>query len=174
VTIEHCRLWTGPLPADALGFKAGERPGENAMDTKTQPDGERCQLTIRDTYLHGWNQPSQIANMAALNLKEHIDATIERCVFSDCEIALRVRRPRSRGGAHVIIADCAIYDTKVGIRAEDKIEQLKIRGLGFGQGVAQRISFVNGRDLPGFENQGEHDAPPLETLLKSGFPLRTK
>ncbi len=68
VVIESCHLWTGPLPADALGFKAGERPGENAMDTKTKPDGERCKLTIRNCYLHGFNQPSQIENMAALNL----------------------------------------------------------------------------------------------------------
>ncbi len=50
VTSEHCRLWTGPLPADALGFKAGERPGDNALDTKAKPDGERCPLTIRDCH----------------------------------------------------------------------------------------------------------------------------
>jgi hypothetical protein len=50
--------------------------------------------------------------------------------------------------------------------------QPTIRGLGFGKGVGQRISFVNGKDLPGFETTGEHAAPPMETLLKSGFSPR--
>jgi hypothetical protein len=169
VVIENCALWTGPLPAAAGGFKAGERPGENAMDTKTRPDGPRCELKIRDCFLHGWNQPAQISSVAALNLKENVDAEITRCVFSDNEIAFRVRGPGSRGGAHVTIADCAIYDTQVGVRAEDRIEKLKITGLGFGKGVTERIRFVNGKATPGYESTGEHDARPMDTLLKVGF-----
>src|SRR4051794_12760069 len=34
VLIERCTLWTAPLPEDAAGFKKGQRPGENAVDTK--------------------------------------------------------------------------------------------------------------------------------------------
>ena len=34
VTIENCTLWTGPLPERAARFWPGERPGENALDTK--------------------------------------------------------------------------------------------------------------------------------------------
>lgn len=170
VFIENCNLWTGPLPADAGTFKAGERPGENAVDTKTQLDGERCKLTMRNCYMHGFNQPSQISTIAALNIKEQVDAEITHCVFSDNEVAFRVRGPGKRGGAHVTIRDCAIYDTQHGVRAEDKIEDLKIRGLAFGAGVKSRIEFHNGKDLPGFENTGEHDAPPMDTLLKQGFP----
>ena len=47
-------MWTGPLPADAGGFKKGERPGENAVDTKTMPKGARCELIVRNCYMHGW------------------------------------------------------------------------------------------------------------------------
>jgi hypothetical protein len=83
VVIENCHLWTGPLAADSAGFKAGERPGENAVDTKTKDGAERSKLVVRNCYLHGWNQPAQIGNMAALNLKENIDAQIAHCVFSD-------------------------------------------------------------------------------------------
>ncbi len=169
VRIENCHLWTGPLPSDALGFKAGERPGENAVDTKTRPDGERARLVIVNCHIHGWNQPSQLSLMAALNLKEHVDAEITRCVFADNEVAFRVRGPGSRGGAHVVISDCAIYSTQVGVRAEDKIEQLNIRGLAFGKDVRTRHERHNGKELPGFESTGEHDAPPKEALLKSGF-----
>lgn len=166
VVIERCELWTGPLPADAGGFKAGERPGENAMDTKTMPGTPRCVLKIRDTFMHGWNQPAQIENSAALNLKENVDAEVTHCVFDDNENAFRVRGPGKRGGAHVVIDDCAIYNTKTGVRAEDRIEQLKITGLGFGKGVGERIKFVGGKPVSGYENKGEHEAPPLETLIK--------
>jgi len=172
VTIERCALWTGPLPAAAGGFKAGERPGENALDTKTRPDGLRCALKISRTIMHGWNQPAQIGNTAALNLKENVDAEVSECVFYDNEIAFRVRGPGSRGGAHVTITDCAVYDTKTGVRAEDKIEQLKLSGLGFGNGVGERIKFVNGKGDAGFESIGEHEAPSLQTLLRDGFVVR--
>jgi Right handed beta helix region len=172
VLIEDCHLWTGPLPADALDFKAGERPGENAMDTKTKPDGERCKLTIRNCYMHGFNQPAQISTIAALNIKEHVDAEVTHCVFADCEVAFRVRGLGSRGGAHVRITECAIYETQVGVRAEDKIEQLKISGLAFGHGVRARMERHNGKDLSGFETTGEREAPPMKSLLKNGFPAR--
>lgn len=169
VTIERCHLWTGPLPAATAGFKAGERPGENAVDTKTKPDGPRCSLKILRTVMHGFNQPAQISTVAALNMKENVDAVVQECIFYDNEVAFRVRGPGSRGGAHVSIVDCAIYDTRLGVRAEDKIEQLKISGLGFGQGIAERIRFVNGKPDSGYENKGEHTAPAMEVLLKQGF-----
>ena len=172
LTIENCHLWSGPLPADAAGFKAGESPGENAFDSKTMPDGERCKLIIRNCYLHGWSQPSQIMNRAALNLKEHIEAEITHCVFDDNEIAIRARGPGGRGSAHVTVRDCAIYRTRTGFRVEDKIERLTLSGVAFGEGVLSRIEFHNGRDLPGFENTGEREAPAMESLLKGGFPLK--
>ena len=170
VTIEDCHLWTGPLPADAGRFKAGERPGENAMDTKTKPDGERCKLTIRNCYMHGFNQPAPIETTCPLNIKENVDAEITHCVFADNEVTFRVRGPGKRGGAHVVINDCAVYDTKLAVRAEDMIETLKINGLAFGKGVVERIHFHNGKATVGYESTGEHDAPDMESLLKTGFP----
>ena len=172
VVIEDCHLWTGPLPTDTAGFKAGERPGENAVDTKTQPLGDRCKLTIRNCYLHGFNQPSQIQNIAALNLKENVDVEITHCVFADNEIAIRVRGPGNRGGAHVDINECALYDSQLAVRAEDKIEVLKIQGLAFGKGVRERIRFYSGKAPAGFESSGERDAPAMEWLLNQGFPAR--
>ena len=172
VMIEDCHLWTGPLPEASLGFAKGERPGENAVDTKTKPQGERCRLIIRTCYIHGWNQPAQITTMAALNLKENINAEITHCVFQDNEVGFRVRGPGKHGGAHVNITDCAIYDTQVGVRAEDKIEKLKISGLAFGKGVTERIKFVNGKATTGYENTGERESPSIESLLNTGFPAR--
>lgn len=165
LTIENCHLWAGKLQADVPGFKAGQSPGENAFDSKTPPDGERCRLIIRRCHMHGWSQPSQIHNRAALNLKEHIDAEISQCVLDDNEIAIRARGPGKRGNARVTLRDCAIYRSQVAVRAEDKIEQLHLAGMAYGPGVLSRIEFQNGKDLPGYQSTGERDAPPIQELL---------
>lgn len=165
LTIEHCHLWAGPLAGDALGFKAGENPGENAFDSKTQPDGERCKLIIRQCHMHGWSQPSQIQNRAALNLKEHIDAEISHCVFDDNEIAIRARGPGGRGDARVTIRDCAIYRTQIGVRAEDMIQDLTIIGMAYGPEVKYRSAFHGSKNMPGYANTGGHEAPPLSELI---------
>lgn len=170
VTIERCTFWTAPLEADAGGFHRGERPGENAVDTKTMPDGDRSRLIIRDCYFHGWNQPAQIDNVAALNIKEQVEAVVERCVFRDCENALRVRGPGSRGDARVTIRDCAIYQSQVGVRIEDRIAELKITRLLFGPDVTKKYREAGGGAGPGYENTGEAAAPAIETLLQDGFP----
>ena len=165
LTIEHCHLWASPLAEDAPGFKAGQNPGENAFDSKTPPDGERCKLIIRQCYMHGWNQPGQITTRAALNLKEHIDAVVSHCVFDDNEVAIRVRGPGGRGDARVTLEDCAIYRSQVGVRAEDKIENLKILRMAYGPQVKSREERHGGKELPGYENMGEHEAPPLDSLI---------
>ncbi|MDI1315015.1 right-handed parallel beta-helix repeat-containing protein [Prosthecobacter sp.] len=165
LTIEKCHLWTGSLAEDVPGFKAGQSPGENAFDSKTPPDGERCKLIIRQCYMHGWNQPSQISTRAALNLKEHIDAVISHCVFDDNEVAIRARGPGGRGDARVRVEDCAMYHTKVGVRAEDKIQDLKILRMAYGAGVEVREERHGGKELPGYENTGEYEAPPMASLI---------
>ena len=165
LNIENCHLWAGPLAEDVSGFKAGQSPGENAFDSKTKPDGERCKLIICNCYMHGWNQPSQIKNRAALNLKDHIDAEVSDCVFDDNEIAIRARGPGGRGNANVRIQDSAIYNTGVGVRAEDRIENLKISGMAYGPGVKSRIEFHGGKDLPGYESSGDREAGVMNDLL---------
>ena len=127
-------------------------------------------MTIRNCYLHGWNQPGQIGLLAALNLKENVHARVERCVFRDNEVCLRLRGPGPRGGAVVEVEDCAIYDSAVGVRMEDGIRDLKIHRLGFGPGVGRKYQMVGGGVGPGYENTGEFTAPAFEQLLERGFP----
>jgi hypothetical protein len=171
-TIEDCTFWTGPLPADAAGFKKGERPGENAIDTKTPPKGERPVLLVRNCYFHGYNQPAQIDNAAALNIKENVHAKFERCVVRDSQIAFRLRGPGKRGGALVEIVNCAVYDCAVGVRMEDKIRDLKIGKLGFGGKIGRKYHQAAGGAGAGYSNTGEYEAPKVEELLKKGFSSR--
>ncbi|MDP2991425.1 MAG: right-handed parallel beta-helix repeat-containing protein, partial [Kiritimatiellota bacterium] len=68
VLVENCFLWTGPLDANYAGFKEGERPGENAFDSKVHLEAPRATITMRNTLMKGWGH-GQIGNGAALNLK---------------------------------------------------------------------------------------------------------
>jgi hypothetical protein len=108
--------------------------------------------------------------MAALNLKENIAATITNCVFQHHEIALRVRGPGKRGGAQVEITDCAIYDCTTGVRIEDKIENLKIHGLAFAPDVKQKYQYAAGGAGPGFVNEGERQAGPIQERITNAKP----
>jgi hypothetical protein len=161
VLVENCTLWTGPLPADAAGFKAGERPGENAFDSKTPAEGARCRIVFRNCLFHGWKQPGQIGMLAALNLKENVQATIENCLFRDNQVAFRLRGPGSNGGALVTIRDSAVYDSAIGVRMEDHLENLTIERLGFGPGVERRYQQAGDGPWPGYQNTGERELGPL-------------
>ncbi|HLF94807.1 MAG TPA: right-handed parallel beta-helix repeat-containing protein [Planctomycetota bacterium] len=168
VVIENCVFFTGPLPEAAGGFKKGERPGENAVDTKQSASHPRSRLTIRDTVCHGWQQPAQIENMSALNLKNHVDAKVERCVFYDNEISLRLRGPQGGadgfGGAWVTAEDCAFYSSVVAVRLEDRIENTRILNPRYGPGVKERVT-GDRKTGPGTRVDTGSDAPPLATLL---------
>lgn len=169
LAIEHCTLWTGPLPAAAAGFRKGERPGENAFDSKTPSDGPRCELMIRNCVMYGWNQPGQISLMAALNIKENVKATIGSCLFRDNEVCFRLRGPTGRGGALVTVENCAIFDSSVGVRMENSIRDLRIRRLAFGEGVKRQYHMVGRKVLPGYDNQDESRAESFSSMLANGW-----
>jgi hypothetical protein len=70
----------------------------------------------------------------------------------------------------VEVKDCAIYDSAVGVRVEDKAENLKIYKLGFGKNVTRKYQIIGSTPGSGYENRGEYVAPAPELLLKQGFP----
>ncbi len=59
------------------------------------------------------------------------------------------------------ISGCKVYDSDVAVRAEDKIENLKIDRLGIGPGVKRTIVSAGGGTGPGFEFS-ELAVAPLE------------
>jgi hypothetical protein len=170
VLIEHCTLWTAPLPDDAAGFRRGQRPGENALDTKQIATNARSRITVRNCLMYGWNQLAQINNMAALNLKNHIEATVENCVFRDNEIALRVRgQTDEHGGARVSIDNCVVYDTKIALRAEDKPAYLQVRRLGVGHGTDRLLRVAGAGKASELQSIDHYTPPPYEQLIESGL-----
>ncbi|MFZ0392074.1 MAG: right-handed parallel beta-helix repeat-containing protein [Calditrichia bacterium] len=129
VLIEYSRLWTGPLPESAAGWQAGEIPGENAVDTKINPDsvqtGYRPLIEIRNVIAYGFTA-GYINNRAAFNIKEQVDCRMENIRVFNNEIAFRLRGPGSRGGAHVLLSNCIAWGNDKVFRTEDGIEKLHI------------------------------------------------
>jgi hypothetical protein len=135
VTIEGCRIWLAPLEAAENGFRAGTVPGENALDTKAGPAFGRARITVRDTTAWGY-RGGLINNMAAFNLKENIDAVLDRVTVYDSQIAFRLRGPNARGpGARVRVQNAVVYDADTAFRYEDDIEDLRIWHVTVGAGV---------------------------------------
>jgi len=108
ITVEGCTLWLAPLASPENGFPAGTAPGENAIDTKTY-SGNVSNLTIHDTIAYGFRD-GFINNMAAFNLKENIDATLDGVTVYDSEIAFRLRGPDA-GANEYCPGDCSGPDS---------------------------------------------------------------
>ena len=135
VTIEGSTIWLAPLPAAENGFPAGTVPGENAVDTKAAPTLPRATIVIRDTMAWGF-RAGLIGNMAAFNLKEHVNATVDRVTVYDSEIAFRLRgRGAATTGAWVTVRNAVVYSTAKAFRYEDNIQNLKIWNSTIGRDV---------------------------------------
>jgi hypothetical protein len=151
VTLESSRVWLAPLPAPENGFAAGIVPGENAVDTKANNAHPRATLVIRDTTASGF-RGGLIGNMAAFNLKEKVDVTVDRVTVFDSEIAFRLRGPAGgAGGAWVAISNAVVYDTTTAFRYEDDIENLRVWNCTVGASVTRAFqaasSTSNGLDV---------------------------
>ncbi|HUR57434.1 MAG TPA: right-handed parallel beta-helix repeat-containing protein [Opitutaceae bacterium] len=161
VLVEHCFLWTGPLDADYAGFKRGERPGENAFDSKVAPTGPRARITIRQSLIQGWGHGA-IDNGAALNLKEKVQAVIDRCVLVENDIAFRCRGAgAARESAWVTAVNCTVYRTSRVFRLESGVENVKILHLALGGEIGREQEKVPGPGA-GFVREGSRVAPPLK------------
>ena len=135
VTIEGCRIWLAPLPVATNGFAAGTVPGENALDTKASASLPRAVLVIRNTTASGF-RAGLIGNMAAFNLKEHIDAVVDGVTVYDSQIAFRLRGATT-GGAWVAVKNAVVYDVSTAFRYEDNIQNLRIWNNTIGRGVTR-------------------------------------
>jgi hypothetical protein len=158
VTVEDSFVWTGPLDANYAGFKKGERPGENAFDSKTHPDAPRAQITFRNTLFKGWGH-GQIGNGAALNLKEKVHGIVEDSVFVENDIAFRCRG--TLGSAWATVKNATIYHTTRVFRLEHHVRNVKIAGLTLGEGIVDLFDNAPGPG-EGFEYEAAAwKAPPL-------------
>jgi hypothetical protein len=133
VTVERTHVWLAPLPLAENGFPAGLAPGENAIDTKASSGFPRATIVLRDIVANGFRN-GFLVNMAAFNLKEFVDATVDRVTVYDSEIAFRLRGATT-GGAWVAVQNAVVYDVTTAFRYEDNIDNLRIWDSTVGAGV---------------------------------------
>lgn len=138
VTIEASHIWLAPLPVAENGFAAGSVPGENAVDTKANVNAARATMVIRNVVADGF-RGGLISNMAAFNLKENVNVTVDRVTVYDSEIAFRLRGPTSTttAGAWVTVKNAVVYSSVTAFRYENNIEQLRIWNSTLGRGVTR-------------------------------------
>jgi len=161
VTIEGSRIWLAPLPTPQNGFAAGVVPGENAVDTKASPSLPRSTIVIRDTIASGFRN-GLIGNMAAFNLKENIEATVDRVTAYDSEIAFRLRGPTATtpAGAWVTLTNAVVYNVATAFRYENDIELLRIWNTTLGLGVLQPFQAASS-GMSGLDVRNLLSIPPL-------------
>ncbi len=149
ILIEDSHFWTSPLDSNFnSGWLTGQRPGENAIDTKVATSGwddeSRVTITLRNITAHGWEKDSYIRNRAAFNMKEKITAVFDGITVYDSEIAFRLRG--AQGNANTTIRNAVIYHVEKAIRAEDNLGNLAIQNSTFGKGIDTILEFAGGRD----------------------------
>jgi hypothetical protein len=159
VLVENSFLWTGPLDADYAGFRAGERPGENAFDSKTHPDQPRARIAFRNCLMKGWGH-GQIGNGAAMNFKEKVFGVVDYCVFVENDIAFRCRG--TRGSAWVTARNNSFYMTTRVFRLEHRVQNMAIYNSAYGEGVVDTLTHAAGGYGEGYVYEGERQAPLLE------------
>jgi hypothetical protein len=156
VLIENCKLWTGPLPAGAAGWNAGEIPGENGIDTKINEDAVntsyRPKIILKQVEAYGFVE-GYINNRAAFNIKEKVDCELIAVKVYNNEIGFRLRGPGSRGGAYVTIINTIAYDNEKTFRIEDGVEYLHIYNSTFDKGNGNEYiqAVSGGYDPNGFD-----------------------
>jgi hypothetical protein len=147
IVIEDSILWTAPLSEDFnAGWSAGDSPGENAVDTKVLSSGYeneiRMDISLLNVTAFGWTTVPEMSNRAAFNLKEKINAVVDRVTVYDSEIAFRIRG--GSGNADTLITNTVIYDVQTAVRAEDDLTNLRIYNTTFGNGITQQLQYAGG------------------------------
>ncbi len=169
VRITNSTFRNTPLARDVAGYNAGDRPGENGLDTKQDPSNERSDVTVKRSLFSGW-RGERISNQAAVNLKEHVRGRVIGSVLVDSELAFRLRGNTGSGGAHVEIENVLVDRVKTALRLEDDLPRHRIRRLGIGPAVERTWKTVNtpGR---GPEEQHLYRSLPYQQTLTRPLPV---
>lgn len=144
VSVEHSRLWTGPLVGEHAEFHDGENPGENGIDTKTFEDEQyrvlRPRMRVFNVEAFGWSPNGFISNRAVFNIKYRVDWFMDGILVHGNQFAFRIRGGydnEAQGSARVRMANVVAYDTIQAVaRVERDIEQLEVYNSTFGDNAA--------------------------------------
>lgn len=153
--IENCTLWTAPNDDPDAPAPLDTPMGENAFDSKVGAEldgnGANPRVVIRDVVAYGF--VGFIGNQTPFNLKEAVDATVDRVTIHDSELGFRIRGP----AAVVRISNAVVYGVDNVVRYEDGITGVVISNTTIGGNI--------GSDLFEDGGGGGWNAPVIENLL---------
>lgn len=133
--------YTQALAANKYGWLAGERPGEDGIDTKAdENDNGIIRVNITNLIAHGWlTSGSPHGNPTPFNLKENVSATLNRLTLYDNARAIRLRAD-SEGNPEVTIKNAVVYDCETGLLVDNGVTNLKVYNNTFGDGITSFLT----------------------------------
>lgn len=141
--IRRCLIWAGALDEDAGTIPAGTMIGRSALSTRVgkllDGAGAPPRVEVEDTI--AWGYRGGGAEQAVFDLKEDVDASIDRVTVYDSGVAFDLQRP-----ARVRIQTAVIYDVDAAVRYADGLASASILASTVGGDVAE--AFVDGGGDP--------------------------
>ncbi|WP_439183624.1 choice-of-anchor Q domain-containing protein [Carboxylicivirga taeanensis] len=132
LTVEHTRLWTGPLAQNSGDWSAGASPGENGIDTKTyenEPLTHRPKVTITNILVHDFAKVPFFSNRSVFNVKYQTDWTFNAVTAYNNQFVFRMRgevNNEEQGGAHATIHNVLAFNNEYVFRFERMIKNMTI------------------------------------------------
>ncbi|HLJ10861.1 MAG TPA: right-handed parallel beta-helix repeat-containing protein [Planctomycetaceae bacterium] len=124
VTLEDCEFANGAMERDMGGFRKGDSPGEDGIDTKLPVSRERARLIVRRSKFVDFRS-SFIETPAAMNLKENVDVVVDGCDVGDAVVAFRLRGTGKGGVMWPTVVNCTIRNCDVAVRYEDDLQKFR-------------------------------------------------
>lgn len=141
--IRRCLFWAGALDEDAGTIPAGTVIGRSALSTRVgkalDGAGDPPRVEVEDTI--AWGYRGGGAQQAAFDLKEDVDALIDRVTVYDSAVAFDLRGP-----AQVRIQTAVLYDVDAAVRYADGLAGASVLASTFGAAVTE--AFIDGGGDP--------------------------
>jgi|GEM_PF-4819608 len=144
VIVDGCKIWSGPLPEDRNGHKAGVHTGQTgilATRNLTAPEGR---LSIRRSEVYGWQDSTQEI-CTAVKAREKIRLELAANKFHDNEVAIWTADYTLSGRSAAItitVANCIFYNNVTAIRCDQNMDALLLWNNTFGLHNREALQIV--------------------------------
>jgi len=146
VTIDGCKIWSGSLPEDRNGHKAGVQTGQTGILATRNLKAPEARLSIRRTEMYGWQDPTQEFG-TAVKVKEKVRLELAANKFHDNEIAVwtadyTVSGSNRPAAITFSVANCIFYNNATAIRCDQNMDAVQLWNNTFGLQNREALQIV--------------------------------